>query len=190
VLGGGSSVLIAITIAMGVGAVGEADRCVNVLHDSAHIMLTKSGVYRSTVLYWLLSMYYLGYVSGTGFSPITMRILWLPFLLAFISWAAALLLTLIMARIKRQEDMHEPNDPEETEQGPQAVARTHVRRIQRFRSAFTKSLAYVQTNGKLAVIVALFPLMATRGPLSELILPYVSNQYGWSLAYVRHFSFE
>lgn len=51
-------------------------------------------------------------------------------------------------------------------------------------SKLKHSAAYARANLKLILVVTTFPLIATRSPLSELMLPYVSKRYGWSLGKV------
>ncbi|KAF2754968.1 MFS general substrate transporter [Pseudovirgaria hyperparasitica] len=158
VIGGGSSVQNAIAFTMGVDMTGTEDS--------------------STILYLLLAMYYLGYICGNGLAPATMKYLWLPFCLAFICWGIALLLVVLM-----------PSSQKFAEQ-----SQTKMRQGGVFSNVFPSKISTrawqiyykarntVRKRDYLVGIIALFPLMAVRGPVIELVLPYVSKRYHWSLA--------
>ena len=136
------------------------------------------------MLYWLLSAFFLGYIAGTGLSPITMHISWLPYLLAFLSMLCALVLALSMPRTETTTAKVSIND-QTTHSGSEPEVSSHRGKIDIIVSFFSESLAFVKAQPQLVLMITLFPLMASRGPLCEFILPYVSKRYGWSLGQVN-----
>ena len=68
--------------------------------------------------------------------------------------------------------------------GSESEFTSHRGKIDIITSFFSDSLAFVKAQPQLVLMIMLFPLMASRGPLSELVLPYVSKRYGWSLSQV------
>jgi choline-glycine betaine transporter len=128
------------------------------------------------VLFWLLTAFYLADVSATLLVLATMKISWLPFVLVLIVMVLALLMTLQMedTRIK-VSGMAQINDTDRSSRRLQSGTAGQI-----LKQLADKS-RWAANNWKLMLAVALFPLMASRGELIELVLPYASTRFGFSL---------
>lgn len=68
----------------------------------------------------------------------------------------------------------------------QVPSGTKAAKIKEIVSFLRKTREWAKTHSTLVVTILLFPIMATRGALPELVLPYVSLRYGWPLRRVRN----
>lgn len=59
-----------------------------------------------------------------------------------------------------------------------------IRSANRLYQSLSKGVSTLKDKKRLLIVLMLFPLMASRGPLSELVLPYSSKRYGWPLRWV------
>lgn len=133
------------------------------------------------MLFWLLTAFYLADVSATLLVLATMKTSWLPFVLVLIVMILALFMTLQMedtrmniSGVSRIEDPDQPSRRRDSRSGT----------VHQILQQLTDKSSWAAGNWKLILAVALFPLMASRGELIELVLPYASTRFGFSLRQV------
>ncbi|OJD37218.1 mfs transporter [Diplodia corticola] len=161
-IGGGSWVVVAISSTMATDVADEQTR--------------------STVLYWLLSVYYLGYVAGTGLAPMTMQTAWLPFFLALLSASVAAIIAALMPHTQPpSQTAHDPGHDRPGRAMPHEH-QTFWRKLSTLVHTCSQHISRLKSHPQLVLIFLVIPLISTRGTLSELVLPYVSKRYSWPLS--------
>ncbi|KAK4947225.1 hypothetical protein LTR10_013997 [Elasticomyces elasticus] len=157
VIGCGSYVLFSMTTTLAMDVTSHAERPI--------------------VLYWVLCANILAYTAGSALATGSMQTLWLPYALALVLTVLAVLVVLI-PRVPSLATL-EATEPRTQEDSSFAVISSS--HWADFAAGVRNKASTIGSNKRLCVTLLLFPLMASRGPLAELALPYSSKRYGWSL---------